>query len=142
MLQHSPRALCAAVKGAGWCAKIGSAPTVATAAHPSSPDWHSCLESVQHLCSELWSHTAGVCTAPWGFACHTFNQLRVTSCCSIIHTGMDGCRVWMPISRAVHVQLQALCVHRVPVFSFLGYLHPLLILRVGWLNFFSVLLSG
>lgn len=97
---------------------------------------------MQHLCSVLWSHTAGVCTAPWGFACHTFNQLRVTSCCSIIHTAMDGCRVWMPISRAVHVQLQALYVHRAPVFSFLDYLHPLLILCVGWLNFFSVLVTN
>lgn len=51
---------------------------------------------------------------------------------------MDGPRVWMPISRAFHVQLQALYVHRAPVFYFLVYLHPLLILYMGWLHFFSV----
>lgn len=51
---------------------------------------------------------------------------------------MDGRRVWMPISKAFHVQLQALYVHRAPVFYFLVYLHPLLILYMGWLHFFSV----
>lgn len=51
---------------------------------------------------------------------------------------MDGHRVWMPISRAFHVQLQALYVHRAPVFYFLVYLHPLLILYMGWVHFFSV----
>lgn len=115
-----------------WCAEDSSAPT---AARPSSPG-----ESVQPFCSGavLQSHPADVCTALGGSVCHTFIQCRVTSCWFRIHMEMDECRVWVPLSRAFRVQLQALEVHRAPVFHFLGYLYPLLILYMKWVSFFSI----